>query len=187
VIPIHLPPLRERRDDIPLLVAHFLKDKIHPRTGKLFQVSKVCMDAMSLHAWPGNVRELQNVVERACALSESHVIRRQDMPATIADLVTEDDGDVETGFIEKAAENEVEANIFPLERTPDTGIQASGPDQVSVTTNGPLKPLKNYLREQEIGYLNRVMTHTGGDKEEAATILEVSLATLYRKLSEEDN
>ena len=187
VIPIHLPPLRERRDDIPLLVAHFLKDKIHPRTGKLFQVSKVCMEAMSLHAWPGNVRELQNVVERACALSESHVIRRLDMPSVIADLVKEDDKGIETGFIEKAADNEVEQNIFPLERSSEAGIQTSSPDQVIGATTGPLKPLKHYMREQELAYINRVMTHSGGDKEEAATILEVSLATLYRKLSEEEN
>ncbi len=187
VIPIHLPPLRNRRDDIPLLVAHFLKDKAHPRTGKLFQVSKICMEAMSLYGWPGNVRELQNVVERACALSESHVIRRQDMPSNIAELVKEDDAGVETGFIEKANEKDVEESLFPLEHSAESGIQASSPDQMAGSITGPLKPLKNFLREQEVAYLNRVMTHTGGDKEEAANILEVSLATLYRKLSEEEN
>ena len=109
------------------------------------------------------------------------------MPNVIADLVTEDDDGVETGFIEKAGENEIKDSIFPLENTPDTGINATGPDSISGSTSGPLKPLKLFLRDQEIAYLNRVMTHTGGDKEEAATILEVSLATLYRKLSEEDN
>ncbi|MDB4484823.1 sigma-54 dependent transcriptional regulator [bacterium] len=187
VIPIHLPPLKERRDDIPLLVAHFLKDKIHSRTGKSFQVSKVCMEAMSLHSWPGNVRELQNVAERACALSESHVIRRQDMPTMIADLVNQDDEGIETGFIEKAAEKEVEENLFQLEQAPDVGIQASSSDQVTSANAGSLKPLKHFLREQEVAYINRVMRHYGGDKEEAATVLEVSLATLYRKLSEEES
>lgn len=187
VIPIHLPALRERLDDIPLLVAHFLKDKVHPRTGKLFQVSKVCMDALGAHAWPGNVRELQNVVERACALSESHVIRRQDLPTHIEKLVEADDAGVETGFIEKADETEVSQNVFTLERENESGISAEGQDLSAISTNGPLKPLKQFLRDQEVAYLNRVMTHTGGDKEEASKILEVSLATLYRKLSEEEN
>ena len=62
VIPIHLPGLRERPDDIPLLVAHFLKDKVHPRIAKVFQMSRTCMNALTRHSWPGNVRELQNLV-----------------------------------------------------------------------------------------------------------------------------
>jgi DNA-binding NtrC family response regulator len=145
------------------------------------------MDALGAHAWPGNVRELQNVVERACALSESHVIRRQDLPSHIEKLVEADDTGVETGFIEKADETEVSQNVFPLERENDSGIPAEGQDLAAISANGPLKPLKQFLRDQEVAYLNRVMTHTGGDKEEASKILEVSLATLYRKLSEEEN
>jgi transcriptional regulator with PAS, ATPase and Fis domain len=50
----------------------------------------------------------------------------------------------------------------------------------------PLGPLKNFLREQELTYLNRALTYTGGDKEKAAQLLEISLATLYRKLSEDE-
>ena len=109
------------------------------------------------------------------------------MPTMIADLVNEDDEGIETGFIEKAAEKEVEENLFRLEQAPDVGIQASSPDQVTSANAGSLKPLKHFLREQEVAYINRVMTHYGGDKEEAATVLEVSLATLYRQLSEEES
>jgi len=50
----------------------------------------------------------------------------------------------------------------------------------------PLGPLKDFLREQELTYLNRALTYTGGDKEKAAQLLEISLATLYRKLSEDE-
>src|SRR6185312_13134183 len=60
VIPINLPSLRERRDDIPLLVAHFLRNKINPRTGHAIQIPRSAMDALSAHDWPGNVRELEN-------------------------------------------------------------------------------------------------------------------------------
>jgi DNA-binding NtrC family response regulator len=69
VIPIHLPPLRERRDDIPALVEHFLR-KHGQRTGKL--VDRVTPEALSVlmsHDWPGNVRELESAVERAVVLA----------------------------------------------------------------------------------------------------------------------
>jgi transcriptional regulator with PAS, ATPase and Fis domain len=51
--------------------------------------------------------------------------------------------------------------------------------------NAPLEPLKDFIREQELNYLNRMLAYTGGDKEKAASLLGISLATLYRKLAEE--
>jgi transcriptional regulator with PAS, ATPase and Fis domain len=66
VIPIQLPPLRDRRDDIPVLVKHFL-EKFAP--GTPMQVSQDAMRALMAYAWPGNVRQLENAVERAVALS----------------------------------------------------------------------------------------------------------------------
>lgn len=66
VIPIHLPPLRERREDIPLLVRHFL-EKI--ARGPAPQLSQAAMRALMAYHWPGNVRQLENTIERAVALS----------------------------------------------------------------------------------------------------------------------
>jgi two-component system, NtrC family, response regulator AtoC len=66
VIPIHLPPLRDRREDIPVLVKHFL-EKFAP--GSQMQVSQVAMRALMAYHWPGNVRQLENAIERAVALS----------------------------------------------------------------------------------------------------------------------
>jgi formate hydrogenlyase transcriptional activator len=69
VFPVHLPPLRERRDDIPLLV-HFLVNKFAPRVGKrLDGVSRATMQRLQEYPWPGNVRELENVLERAVILA----------------------------------------------------------------------------------------------------------------------
>src|SRR6476620_6189609 len=70
VIPIQLPSLRDRREDIPLLVAHFLKGKTNPSSGKPFQLTRQAMDLLSAHDWPGNVRELDNAIERAATLCE---------------------------------------------------------------------------------------------------------------------
>src|SRR5437773_2510571 len=75
VIPIHLPGLRERRDDIPLLVAHFLKAKATPGTHRPFRLTREAMELLCRYDWPGNVRELENAIERAATLCEDGIIR----------------------------------------------------------------------------------------------------------------
>src|SRR5690242_9693600 len=81
VIPIQLPPLRERRDDIPVLVKHFL-EKFAP--GTAMQVSQGAMRALMAYQWPGNVRQLENAVERAVALGAGRrEIDLADLPAEL--------------------------------------------------------------------------------------------------------
>ena len=83
VIPIQLPPLRERREDIPLLAAHFL-EKHSARSGKSVRsISQEAADLLVAHAWPGNVRELENVIERCVALEQSPVVLAETLPANI--------------------------------------------------------------------------------------------------------
>jgi DNA-binding NtrC family response regulator len=81
VIPVHLPPLRKRKDDIPLLVNHFLK-KFNDRLAEPAQktISKAAMDVLSAYGWPGNVRELENVIERAVILEETTEIQVESLP-----------------------------------------------------------------------------------------------------------
>jgi DNA-binding NtrC family response regulator len=70
VFPVQLPPLRERRDDIPALVAHFV-EIYSRRIGKDIQrIPEEVMSALCAYAWPGNIRELQNLIERAVILSD---------------------------------------------------------------------------------------------------------------------
>ena len=81
VIPIHLPPLRDRREDIPLLVAHFIK-KLSNEVGR--PVRGVTPDALAVleqYHWPGNTRELENVVERAIVLGSSDLLEADGLPA----------------------------------------------------------------------------------------------------------
>jgi two-component system response regulator PilR (NtrC family) len=83
VIPIHLPPLRDRRDDIPLLVAHFI-DKIAAAQGKSSRaVTPEAMAVLETYQWPGNIRELENVLERAMVLGSGPVIDVDALPANL--------------------------------------------------------------------------------------------------------
>ena len=82
VIEIEIPPLRERTEDIPLLVEHFLKKFEHER-GRAFSVSPQTLSLLLSYAWPGNVRELENALEAAAALSRSGAIKPEDLPPKV--------------------------------------------------------------------------------------------------------
>jgi len=84
VVPITLPPLRERRDDIPGLAQHFL-DQFSRDTKKRFtDIAPDAMERLTQYAWPGNVRELGNVIERAVVLGRPPRITREDLPPRVA-------------------------------------------------------------------------------------------------------
>jgi len=79
VVPITLPALRERRDDIPLLANHFLQKYNQKRRKNIRAISERAMKALVEHDWPGNVRELENAIERAVVLAENDVVRPSDL------------------------------------------------------------------------------------------------------------
>lgn len=113
VIPLHLPPLRERKEDIPILVDYLLK-KLGASADVKF--SKEAKKVLAKHPWPGNIRELQNTVERCLILRKSPIIEKDDLnligyktsPASIVDIEIPDEGisleQVEKSLIEKALE-----------------------------------------------------------------------------------
>ncbi len=82
VIEIALPPLRERTEDIPLLVEHFLKKLEHER-GRTFSVTPQALSVLVSYAWPGNVRELENALEAAVALTRAGVLTPEDLPPKV--------------------------------------------------------------------------------------------------------
>ncbi len=79
VVPLNLPPLRKRRDDIPLLLDHFFRAS-NKRNNKTLRMSRDFLDFLTGYDWPGNVRELQNLVERLVILAVSDVLRVEDLP-----------------------------------------------------------------------------------------------------------
>ena len=140
VFEIVLPPLRERKEDIPLLVNHFLSKF---NVGLRKTVSGVDTEAMGdllNYSWKGNIRELQNVIERAMILCERNTITRSDLPSLLSRAKDE---------LDKEEEN-----------------------------------LKENLREYERQHIIKVLEKTGQDKKEAATLLGLSLSSLYRKMEE---
>jgi transcriptional regulator with PAS, ATPase and Fis domain len=89
VIPIVMPPLRERRSDVPLLVAHFLEKHSRKRPGRPAQISEEAMVHLWEYDWPGNVRELENLLERLVILSEDGRIEVDHLPPSIRSFISE--------------------------------------------------------------------------------------------------
>ncbi|MCF8062843.1 MAG: sigma-54 dependent transcriptional regulator, partial [Deltaproteobacteria bacterium] len=84
VIPVSLPPLRDRRSDIPLLAHHFLENIAKTKRKKVMSLTKDVMKALVNYDWPGNVRELENIIERMVILAEGENITMDDIPEKIA-------------------------------------------------------------------------------------------------------
>jgi Nif-specific regulatory protein len=81
-VPISLPPLRERKEDIPILVEHFLK-RFNKENNKNVSISSEAMKFLSEHSWPGNVRELENTMERLVIMSGGDIITSSDLPINL--------------------------------------------------------------------------------------------------------
>ncbi len=80
VVPIHVPPLRERIDDIPLLVETFLVEFAQKSRNRRKKISQDALDSLKTYSWPGNVRELKNLIERIAIMVESEIIEKSDLP-----------------------------------------------------------------------------------------------------------
>jgi len=83
VFPIHIPPLRERKTDIPLLADHFVEKYSKANHKTIRRISTPAIDMLMTYHWPGNVRELENCIERAVLLSSDHVIHGHHLPPTL--------------------------------------------------------------------------------------------------------
>jgi two-component system response regulator HydG len=88
VLTLRIPPLRERRQDIPLLVAHFL-ERLGGDAGVEKTISGEALTVLLNYDWPGNIRELENCLERSCALSSSNEIQVRDLPAQVSSVPAE--------------------------------------------------------------------------------------------------
>jgi two-component system response regulator HydG len=88
VIPIFIPPLRERKDDIPLLVSYFLQRFNRERGKDITGFSSEVMEIFLRHSWPGNVRELENVIDHAIIIAKQDKILPKDLPQSLLQIPT---------------------------------------------------------------------------------------------------
>ncbi len=139
VIRIHLPPLRERREDIPLLVEYFL-EKILEKLKKGKRVfSKESMRALVSYDWPGNIRELQNIIERAVTLSKNEIVNVDELPlpaGEVASLISDplEDQKRKSFIVTTLAEQEKNAIIDALNKYGGNQTKVSQILGISTTT-----------------------------------------------------
>jgi transcriptional regulator with GAF, ATPase, and Fis domain len=147
VFPIRVPPLRERAEDIPMLVWAFLKELSSRMGKKISQVPRQTMEALQSHPWPGNVRELRNVIEHGAIVTSGDTLR---VPMLL-------DADAGVPPPETLASSEQEHILKALEKT---GWRIKGP-RGAATMLG-VNPSTLYSRMQKLGIPNRRQKKTAG-------------------------
>jgi two-component system response regulator PilR (NtrC family) len=154
VIPIHLPALRERREDIPLLVRSFLDRYTKAMGKKIDGIDPEAMRRLEVYDWPGNVRELENTIERAVALEGSGRVTADGLPSRIRDHYQE--------TVAKAGNG-----------------NGHGNGNGNGNGHGPVLPdqgldLEKYIQDLERSFLLAAMERSGGVRTRAADALKMS-------------
>jgi DNA-binding NtrC family response regulator len=182
VLPLTVPPLRMRREDIPHLVRHFLTRFCAEENRHITGVSGEAMAHLSQLDWPGNIRQLENAVYRAVVMSEGEQLTPADFPqmaGVSSPSMSTAYGEpliVEPAF-HAAAPDMVSGNEIPIAPLP-----SSAAGMLSVLTNGgEVRPLEDL--ESEI--IRFAISHYRGQMSEVARRLKIGRSTLYRKLDEE--
>ena len=158
VFQIHLPPLRERKEDLRLIAEALISDLNRKHLCRIADLAPVVMQALEHHQWPGNVRELRNVLERAVILSGEGTIELQHLPAFLQ------------GTAATLATVESSAHAAQAPSTSDVG--------------GIRFQIGTTVEEAEKGLILHTLEHTRNNKTRAAEILGISLKTLHNKLKE---
>jgi len=189
VIHTVVPPLRERRDDIPELAEYFLH-RLKSQVGRRISgFAPEAMRALVAHSWPGNVRELKNAVERAIVLGDGDLIRSADLPpnmhagsqtpptAPFAHAPQSFPQAPQQGYAAPAA-GFAQPAPSPHGFTPPAGGPAMQPPPA------PQPPAARSLRDLERDGIVAALAATGGNKAQAAAILEIDRSTLYKKIKD---
>jgi DNA-binding NtrC family response regulator len=167
VVRIHLPPLRQRRNDINLLADYFLKKIAAVKHLPQLKISEDAMKLMEEYPWPGNVRELENTIQRACVLATSDVLLPKDIPLGRAALSLD-------GEIEIEAHSSI-ASTLAVKPTLETAVETLL-DAAAVDNSLQLLP----WLEREFTLF--AMKRTKGNQVKAAKLLGVTRATLRKRI-----
>ncbi|QYY37365.1 sigma-54 dependent transcriptional regulator [Ruficoccus sp. ZRK36] len=200
VFRIRLPSLRERLEDIPMLVEYMLQKLVKDRKARVSRVSTDALAILQAHNWPGNVRELENVMFRSAVIAQGDTILRKDLPTEIVSAV----GDK----VKLAAVPSEDAPAEEIEvREPDQpeamGAPAAVQEPTTIIADTPPPPSPdeafdlafatalerndtNVLVEVEKEVIRRALSHTGGNQAKAASILGITRATLKKRMDQYD-
>ncbi len=165
VVPINLTPLRERKEDIPALVAYFLEHTCAELEIPTKQCSPDTMQLLTTHSWPGNVRELENSIKRAVILSSDHLLSPSDFTAITNHRET---------FHAVPQEQSLEAIVETKLRSSMNGIEKLDKGDI----------YNRVLEQVERPLIRYVLEKTRGNQVRAADILGINRNTLRKKISE---
>lgn len=157
VVNLRVPPLRQRRDDIPLLAAHFL-ERMRREDGVDYVVSDEALRVMHEYDWPGNVRELEHAIERACAISSGPVLTMAELPTQLQE--------------------------YRAQTARGGSVIAAAPASENVAVATHQSPGIVSIAELEKQAILNTIQQLNGDKLMAARLLGIGKTTLYRKLKE---
>jgi len=166
VINIRLAPLRERREDIPALISHFLT-----RVGGSYSVTAEAMEVMLNYDWPGNVRELENCIQHMVAINSGPLLHVADLPSNLQNFLLQKKAQylMAAAGAPPAIPSDISAPELPTPGIP--GVLASTPGVIP-------------LIELERRAIINALEYTKGDRAVAAHLLGIGRTTLYRKLKE---
>ncbi|WP_434511616.1 sigma-54-dependent transcriptional regulator [Desulfitobacterium sp. AusDCA] len=175
VVNIEIPPLRERKEDIPLLVSYFLKNKYGSRIKK--ELTEESYLALQEYDYPGNVRELANIIERGALLARGSLIEPQHIFCSSMKEIKKDDSRRQYSF-----SGETVSTLKVSE--PFSGSLISKNEGTNRIESISLSEADLSLESVEKRHIHMVMRLVGGNKTQAAKKLGIGLRTLYRKIEE---
>ncbi|MER9868161.1 sigma-54 dependent transcriptional regulator [Mesorhizobium sp. M0136] len=197
VYPIFVPPLRDRRDDIPHLVEHFM-EKVAPADPRhrLRGISAAALAMLQAYDWPGNIRQLENAVFRASVLAEGDMLTEEEFPqiraqveGTVnldADIASPESGGPASGW---PASGSASGSLARDNVPAAVGAAAAEPDAPARPRFGTLRALDERgnvraLADVELEMIKLAIDHYNGQMSEVARRLGIGRSTLYRKLKE---
>jgi DNA-binding NtrC family response regulator len=179
VLPLTIPPLRMRREDIPHLMRHFLArfcaEENHPISG----ISGEAMAHLSQLEWPGNIRQLENAVYRAVVMSESDQLGLADFPQAVAHPPASPASHHADPLLVESAFHLAQPAMISGKEIPIVPLPSHG-SLAMLTSAGEMRPLE----EMESEIIRFAIAHYRGQMSEVARRLKIGRSTLYRKLDE---
>ena len=173
VVNLRLAPLRERKEDIPALLAHFLS-----RYGKNHTLAQETLEAMISYDWPGNVRELENCIQHLVAINSGPLLHAGDLPSMLQNHLIAKRSQSMTATA--ASVYNLAAATASTPAKPPTGSFSHDHRLPLASVPAPIVPLVEMERQAIMGALE----YTKGDRAVAAHLLGIGRTTLYRKLKE---